>query len=303
MELSSQQLRKLQNALIDAFPTKFSLEQMLFYELNKSLDMIVGGNQLQEIIFQLIKIAKAQGWLEDLVRAACKENPGNSQLQAVAQEFLTNSYSFIPLFNTPSNDSNREQEGMKSSSSLVEDFAKDGKTFSVENELDSEKGVNYRRLCDLLKAEKWKEADWETYLVMRQAVGRSDGDWIRDSELLNFPCTDLRTIDNLWVKYSSGRFGFSVQKKIYLEVGGLPDGNYYEDAWEKFGDTIGWRVKASFVCWIYYEGITFDISAPYGHLPAFGAFLGARRGNLHWSDRVSWGRCLFFRMAICQGDL
>ena len=36
----------------------------------------------------------------------------------------------------------------------------------------------------------------------------------------NFPCEDLRTIDQLWVKYSDGRFGFSVQKRIYQNLGG-----------------------------------------------------------------------------------
>jgi hypothetical protein len=52
-------------------------------------------------------------------------------------------------------------------------------------------------------------------------------------QLLNFPCTDLRTIDGLWVKYSNGHFGFSVQKEIYLSVGGKADGKYYSKAWEK----------------------------------------------------------------------
>ncbi|CCQ59603.1 GUN4 domain-containing protein, partial [Crocosphaera watsonii] len=37
----------------------------------------------------------------------------------------------------------------------------------------------------------------------------------------NFPCEDLRIIDQLWVKYSNGQFGFSVQKQIYMdELGG-----------------------------------------------------------------------------------
>ena len=126
------------------------------------------------------------------------------------------------------------------------------------DDLSSEKGVDYTKLRDLLKAGKWQEADYETYLVMIQAVGRQerpeDG-YFRKEELLNFPCTDLRTIDRLWVKYSNGRFGFSVQKKIYLECGGKPDGEYYEEAWKKFGDRVGWRVNSS---WIDYDDVTFD---------------------------------------------
>ncbi|WP_414585952.1 caspase, EACC1-associated type [Scytonema sp. PCC 10023] len=139
---------------------------------------------------------------------------------------------------------------------------------SIEDDLSSEKGVDYTKLRDLLAAQNWKEADYETYLVMLQAVGRKENDWIRDEELLNFPCADLRTIDQLWVKYSNGRFGFRVQKKIYMSVGGKPDGNYDEEAWEKFGDRVGWRVKEN---WISDDEVIFDTTAPEGHLPLQGA--------------------------------
>jgi hypothetical protein len=132
------------------------------------------------------------------------------------------------------------------------------------NDLASEKGIDYTKLRDLLAAKKWKEADKETYLLMIQAVGKKDGDWFTSDELLNFPCTDLRTIDRLWVKYSNGHFGFSVQKEIYLSVGGKADGKYYEEAWKEFGDRVGWRVNSS---WIYYSEVTFDTSSPRGHLP------------------------------------
>ncbi|MFN6567741.1 caspase, EACC1-associated type [Dendronalium sp. ChiSLP03b] len=145
----------------------------------------------------------------------------------------------------------------------------------LEDDLSSEKGINYDKLRDFLKAGQWKQADHETYLVMVKAVGREKGDWIRDEEFLNFPCIDLRTIDRLWVKYSNGRFGFSVQKEIYLSVGGKPDGKYYKEAWEKFSDRVGWRVNST---WIDYDKVTFDTSAPMGHLPsgADGGRMGVR---------------------------
>lgn len=101
---------------------------------------------------------------------------------------------------------------------------------------------------------------------MIQAVGKKDGGRFSTDELLNFPCTDLRTIDQLWVKYSNGKFGFSVQKKIYLSVGGKMDGKYYdEEAWNKFGDKVGWRKN---YYWISYSKVTFETNAPTGHLPA-----------------------------------
>ena len=144
--------------------------------------------------------------------------------------------------------------------------------------LASEKGIDYTKLRDLLAAKNWKEADEETYQVMIQAVGKEDGDYFNKDELLNFPCTDLRTIDRLWVEYSDGHFGFSVQKKIYLSVGGKADGKYYEEAWEKFGDRVGWRVNSS---WIFYLEVIFDTSSPRGHLPWCGVVV---LGNARWGE-------------------
>ncbi len=47
-----------------------------------------------------------------------------------------------------------------------------------EDDLSSEKGIDYTKLRDLLAAKNWKEADTETYRVMIQAVGKEDGDSI-----------------------------------------------------------------------------------------------------------------------------
>jgi hypothetical protein len=114
--------------------------------------------------------------------------------------------------------------------------------------LRSEKGIDYTRLRDLLKAGKWREADRETYDVMIRAVGKQSGDYFTRKELLNFPCTDLRTIDRLWVKYSQGQFGFSVQKRIYVECGAKLDGEYPGDTiWREFCNRVGWRKGGSVV--------------------------------------------------------
>ena len=136
------------------------------------------------------------------------------------------------------------------------------------DDLSSEKGVDYTQLLDLLKAGQWKDADNETSLVMLKVLGRKDGERITKDELLNFPCTDLRTIDKLWVKYSNGRFGFSVQKKIYLEVGGKPDRKYDVDAWNQFGDRVGWIVnRGTYPQGIPITHLRFTTDAPRGHLP------------------------------------
>ncbi|MUG92830.1 NACHT domain-containing protein [Scytonema sp. UIC 10036] len=95
MNLSGQQWKQLQEALLDAFPDKSLLEQMLLFGLDKHLDAIVEGGSLEKIVFSLIKTALAQGWLVDLVRAAYNSNPGNLSLKIVADELLINPFQDI----------------------------------------------------------------------------------------------------------------------------------------------------------------------------------------------------------------
>jgi len=87
-------------------------------------------------------------------------------------------------------------------------------------------------------------------------VGKEEGQWFSSEDLLNFPCEPLKAIDGLWVKHSGGKFGFSVQKEMYLECGGIPDGKYYEEVWRKLCQMNGWD-----------GSINFDLGSPRGHLP------------------------------------
>ena len=124
------------------------------------------------------------------------------------------------------------------------------------------KDQRYADLEHYLKNGEWEAADKETYRLMITEVGKEEGQWFDSEDLLNFPCEPLRLIDGLWVKYSDGQFGFSVQKEIYLACGGVPDGKYNLEAFNKFGEAIGWKVKGK-----WFEDITFETSSPEGHLP------------------------------------
>jgi hypothetical protein len=127
----------------------------------------------------------------------------------------------------------------------------------------SARGIDYSELAELLKQQKWKEADEITFKGMLEVANRSSAGWLRVEDIDNFPCEDLRTIDGLWVDNSKGRFGFSVQAKIYRELGGTQE--YNEEVWKAFGDMVGWRSRGG--SWIYYKDVTFDLKAPQGHLP------------------------------------
>ncbi len=118
---------------------------------------------------------------------------------------------------------------------------------------------------DLLAAGKWKEADEETTNCMLKAAKRKKKGWLRVRDINNFPCEDLRTIDQLWVKYSNGKFGFSVQKQIYQSLSGTRQ--YDRKLWEAFGDKVGWYQGGE---WFRYDDLTFSLDTHYmGHLPAF----------------------------------
>ncbi len=141
--------------------------------------------------------------------------------------------------------------------------------------LISAKGVDYRQLDRLLASGKWKEADEETANKMLEVAGRTEEGWLRSEDIDRFPCADLRTIDQLWVKYSNGRFGFSVQKRIYESLGGT--GKDDEKIWKAFGDRVGWRVNKE---WLYYNDLKFNTKAQEGHLPRMGLGVGGRFGLL-----------------------
>jgi len=154
-----------------------------------------------------------------------------------------------------------------------------------EVQLVSAVGMDYYELRNLLAAGKWKEADQETARVMLKVAGREKEGYLDTESIDKFPCEDLRTIDQLWVKYSNGRFGFSVQKRIYQSLGGTR--TYDDKIWKAFGDRVGWRVNKWW--WVGYDELKFNTqTAPEGHLPVpkvFGWWLGwfgGARGVGRW---------------------
>ena len=126
------------------------------------------------------------------------------------------------------------------------------------------KQVQDTRYTDLeyyLKNGQWKEADGQTYSLMITTVWKEEGQFFESDDLLYFPCGTLKLIDDLWMEYSGGRFGFSAQLAIYRECGGISDKNLNTAAWEKFCLTNGWQgVDNS-------TSVKFDIKSPHGHLP------------------------------------
>lgn len=134
-----------------------------------------------------------------------------------------------------------------------------------EDDLSSEKGIDYTRLRDLLKAQDWRAADQETYEVMIRAVGKKKDDGLTSNEIRSFPCIDLQTLNGLWMKHSQEKFGFSSQRAIWESLGSP---TFFNDDWEKMLKTIGWKTKGGFLNksrFKVYDELTFSKAAPKGH--------------------------------------
>lgn len=101
----------------------------------------------------------------------------------------------------------------------------------------------YQKLQGLLKVGKLLEADDETVSVIMQEAGKSDREDLTPDEVKLFPCSVLRVIDRLWTTYTGGRFGFSVQLKLYQEVGGTLETAIAQDVemLRRLADRVGWR--------------------------------------------------------------
>ena len=145
-----------------------------------------------------------------------------------------------------------------------------------------------------MKAGKWKEADQETAKQMCQVMGRQSEGRLRVEDIEKFPCVDLRAIDQLWVQHSNGKFGFSVQKKIWQQCGSP---TAYNKQWEKFGEVVGWREEGR-TEWQSLSDMNFDpSSSPEGHLP-LPRWWGGRGDDMCFGTGGGWGFSFFARRCI-----
>ena len=79
---------------------------------------------------------------------------------------------------------------------------------------------------------------------MLYVANRENEQYLNINSLKNFSCKSLQDIDSLWVNHSDERFGFSVQKQIWVETGNRlgiiepseEDGKNYE----RFISSVGW---------------------------------------------------------------
>jgi hypothetical protein len=106
----------------------------------------------------------------------------------------------------------------------------------------------YDPLRVLLREGRFREADQETARVLFDCI-HTTLEEVTPEAIETFPITPLRIIDRLWRNHSGSRFGFSVQLKIYRDLGGSLETLIAQDVdrYLAFCDRVGWRRDGRFL--------------------------------------------------------
>jgi hypothetical protein len=105
--------------------------------------------------------------------------------------------------------------------------------------LQSSVGIDYAELQSLLQNHQWHRASEKTEELLLAITKNSSGIILEKDFFAKIPCIDLQTIDRLWIEYSWGRFGFSIQHQIWLDI----CGGYTCDTkknYQQFHDAVKW---------------------------------------------------------------
>ncbi len=141
-----------------------------------------------------------------------------------------------------------------------------------------EQKIDYSQLENYLSSQKWKQADIETAFIYRKLVSnymREEGflgkiafDFLANKEAFIYqkgklPCHKLKTIDKLWLKYSQGRFGFSIQAQIMDSIRNSRIEGFKTDI---FIQEVGWdeTLPHRFSDYDY----SISLGRPLGYLPS-----------------------------------
>ena len=155
--------------------------------------------------------------------------------------------------------------------------------------LNSTRGGDYTSLSRALQERNWQQANKYTTETLLKAFGSksSQTGHVDKQEAANPPCSDLKTVDQLWSKASSGNLGFTAQRQVLRE-----NGNKYRQAYNK----MQWqRPGGEWLIQYIYSGDRENFKPGYepdytnpdkGHLPTF-----ERGYNFEYSFDATLAKC------------
>ncbi len=121
---------------------------------------------------------------------------------------------------------------------------------------ETNSATEYQYLENLLKEQRYEEADrvtWRIVLQLAEAEGRG---YLELDEVMLLPPAELVHLDQLWHRYSQGRWGFTVQRRLFEQA---------ESDYSNLGKITGWMVDGT---WLQKQNTIYDLEqSPQGHLP------------------------------------
>ena len=129
------------------------------------------------------------------------------------------------------------------------------------NDYESLKAHLLNELDYLMQQNRWKDADLKNWQFLLASAKKEKQDYLEINDLKNFNCKDLKAVDKLWVDNSKGKFGYSVQKRIYLETGNSLDFDWEKGTFTKWSDErynsfdkrVGWKKDKWWSNWMRYD--------------------------------------------------
>lgn len=141
--------------------------------------------------------------------------------------------------------------------------------------------IDYMSLDRFLSQRMYDKANLKTHSLMIQASKKDKEHLLIDYMLKEFPREDLMIIDKLWSYYSDGKFGISVQKRIFEAISQKT--TFKQDAWWKFSEQVGWCVNKE---WFKYTELSFINCELLGHFPALGHISNLDIPDTYWVFRL-----------------
>jgi GUN4-like len=166
------------------------------------------------------------------------------------------------------------------------------KNFFWKTSIESEKSKRkYRKLVYLLKTAQWREADEETVSLIEKLMPSPKRRYgCSNIDVAQITPRELKTINKIWLEASGGRFGFSVQKRVWHRIKNLDSNGYLnigKTEYDVFAEAVGWSNDMSR---IYHADFDYQIANPQGYLPAKILLLETYDPN---SKYCSLSACLF----------
>ena len=179
----------------------------------------------------------------------------------------------LTLINKGANALHMVESGVETGAEAADSVSTASAPEEIPTYLPSACGVDYVPLATMLATGDFEGADQFTRdaLIKIAGEGAKKREYVYFTEVAKIPSIDLCTIERLWLQFSNGAFGYSVQKRVWdIEKGDF----------DNFIRRIGWTTVENEserkLRWYGQSEFIYTLKAPKGHLPLTSALRGTQ---------------------------